>query len=923
MSKHFIRPECSTCGGNIIRREDGEFVCESCGNIYIASSTREELPSDIIRQLNNANDLRITQRQFDEAANMYETIIESYPDQLDAYWGAFLSEYGIEYIKQENGSGRAEYKPICHRISRFPVTQSVYLEKLYKRCDEEEKQKFKMKADEIERIRSSTYEISKNQEPCDVLICHAGKQREIECEHQLKTMLESKGKKVFVARSGQKTDIDTEARIFNAINTADYLYVIADVVETIAATQNVWQRFVLLDGKEIQVLHNNLNEREFPYNLRKELQRRETINIYTAEWLKNAMEFVTANAAKADAHIEKDHKDDGEIDDLKRKNIEIERKLKDLEILSKLGASKDLPEMFVKFLTCITLGRVDDASFEFNLHIKELAPPEILTISELCLELLKLTQSNEAKRREIMVNVGIIAERIRAHYPVATTMERNLYRAVRKGNLLIYLAKCFGVTKDYDRQCFVLDLVDCSEINEMSVIGDLLAMLLNNNRTDDVARVLKEMPHVEGDRIFPMFLNKFHSPQKQIILMALAEKISCSDKIADDLNTFLSECDDVGVCLAVVYIMNKNKIALSVNGLSGVLMGIKESTQVKTVLSNIGKRALSGIEVDKLVQIASNSDEVANEVLRHLRYESNIADLGSYNMQLLVEKRNLENIKVRFFEFNLDKKLAERLLVGAIKGNGEDRLSTVNILSSFVSAIDIGLYSQVLLGNDPLKAELVKILAPKTGKYASANRVIEQFLRGRDDEDTKREIFVNYLDFPLDEKTIEAYLEILPDCYDETYEKVLYSYLIEHPSQARQLFVIHYEKLIRGYERVLPMILKYIKFMDENSIVRFATEFKGNQKTKDELFTRIVEFSEKLKKIEVDIMGVKCNLLQAYMFTMSECLPSTVSLIQSLGKKGMDADDKIIAYGKKVKPKDYLSNLPIKDNVMEDIKRFL
>lgn len=923
MSKHFIKPACSTCGGNIVRRDDGQFVCEHCGNIYIASETREELPSDIIRQLNNANDLRITQRQFDEAANMYETIIESYPDQLDAYWGAFLSEYGIEYVKQENGRGVTEYKPICHRISRFPATQSVYLEKLYKRCDAEEEQKFRMKADEIERIRSSTYEISKNQEPCDVLICHAGKQREIECETQLKTMLESKGKKVFVARPSQKVDITNEARIFNAINTAEYLFVIADVVESISATQNVWQRFVLLEGKEIQVLHNNLNEREFPYNLRKELQRRETINIYTAEWLRRAVEFATASSARKVEDYERDRKDDGELDDLKRKNLEFERKLKDLETMSKLGASKDLPEMFVKFLTCITLGRVDDASFEFNLHIKELAPPEILTVAELCLELLKLTQSNEAKRREIMVNVGIIAERIKSHYPVATTVERNLYSAVRKGNLLIYLAKCFGVTRDYDRQCFVLDLVDCSEINEMSVIGDLLAMLLANNRTDDVARVLKEMPHVDGDRIFPMFLGKFNSPQKQIILMSLADKISCSDKITDELNTFLSGCDDVGVCLAVVYIMNKNKLALSVSGLSGALSGITESTQMKTVLANFGRRSLSGLEVDKLVQIASNSDEVANEVLRHLRYESNIADLGSYNMQLLVEKRNLENIKVRFFEFNLDKKLAERLLVGAIKGNGDDRLSTVNILSSFVSVIDIGLYSQVLLGNDPLKVELVKILAPKTGKYASANKVIEQFLRGRDDDDIKREIFVNYLGFPLDEKTIEAYLAILPDAYDETYEKVLYSYLVEHPSQARDMFVIHYERLIRGYEKVLPMILKYIKYMDESSIIRFATEFKGGQKTKDELFARIVEFSEKPKKIEVDVMGVKCNLLQAYMFTMSECLPSTISLIQSLEKKGMGADDKIIVYGKKVKPKDYLSNLPIKDNVMEDIKRFL
>ena len=420
---------------------------------------------------------------------------------------------------------------------------------------------------------------------------------------------------------------------------------------------------------------------------------------------------------------------------------------------------------------------------------------------------------------------------------------------------------------------------------------------------------MRGVSRLDGNALLIRYLNSYtgDSVQKQMNLLAISDKLDITPALTDELNAYLSECEEEGIALAVVKIMTAHKIPLSAMGLGGALSGIRDAGSAKTVLENFGKRPILNVEIDKLVTLAAKGgNDVANEILKHLRYQSGISDLGAYNMQYILEHCDLEKIKIAFFDFNIDKKLACELLAGVIKGNGADRLATVNVLIGNVTNIDIKYYEKMLLGGDPLKKEFMKLLAPRTAKYSDANKQIEAFLAGRDSDEDKREIFEMFGEFPFSRRSIELYLDILPERYDETYTKYLYLHLEANPAEARGIFVKHSERLIEGYEEHLEKIFDYVRACDDTMICRFITEFRGAQKVKDAIVPKLVEFSDKPQKIEATFKHAQCNLLQAYLFTLSGEGPDTENVIQYLRKKKMDAGDKVIVNGKKMKVREYL-----------------
>lgn len=901
------RPQCYTCGGELVERDDGKFVCQSCGNVY---GGEEKKPDDeLVSQLNLANQSRVL-RHFDEAGEMYEDIIAKHPDEVFAYWGAFLSEYGIEYV-DDNG----KFKPICHRVSRIPATGSHYLTALYENCaTEADRQSYRMMADEVEGIRYRIYELSRSQEPYDVFICYGGSPEEASRVNELVTALGEKGMKVFVPqRSGARAS-DLEAYIYNAISSAEFMFVVAGDLDSLKSTRNIWGRFLDLEGKKVQVVHNALDESDFPSKLRRFVQRQAaTINYRDPYWLKTALAFADRKKEEkpAESPVVVAQQDTARLE-------EIARRVDNLEV-----AAHDLPEAFLMALTYISLMDVSNAERVINIQLDRFDPQAVRPVADLCLELLKLTKAGDAERRNCMARISAIASRIKAYYPVITDRERFLYPQIKRAGLLVYLAKCFGVIRDTARQCFVLDLVDYEELYDFRLANEFVTMLFNNGRGELVKEVLRAVPRLDGDYILPMFLNKFTGAQKPILLAGIADKLVCTDKVTDELNKYLSTCNDLTMCLTLVDIMTRNGLLLSATGMDGALSTVQTPSQARIILANYGKRAVSGMDVDKLVAIATNDPDVANEVLRHLKYDSGISDLGAHNMRELVTKCDLAKIKAAFFDFPLDRKLAERLLADAVNGNGDDRLSTIKILSEIVPVVNLDDYSRTLLGNDPLKKQIVEMLAPKTGKFANANPVFEQYLRGKDSDATKRAIIAMYGDFPFNDRVLELYLSIYPDSYDAAYEKYLFAYLEAHSGKAREIFVNQYEKLIGGYERVLPRILATIQYMDDDSIVRFVLDFRGTQLCKNALFLYMLRFPEKAKKIEVNVNGTICNLLQAYLFTMRDITPTTAKIVEELRKKGVSGGDKIVIYGKKCKPQDYLVHSALSQELKSEIEKYL
>ncbi len=903
---------CNTCESVLKKLESGRLKCVYCGNEYDYPE-KDEVPVEFVNQLNEANGRRV-HGHFDEALERYDDIIGSYPDEIFPYWGAFLSDYGIEYV-EENGS----FRPICHRVSRQSAKNSRYISKMFALCSPAERESYMLKVDEVERIRSQTYEISRAQQPYDVYICHGSSEGEKETAEKLYERLSERGARVFIADKLEKgAHINTEAYIFPAIESSGCMFVVADTVDSLTASENVWKRFIALDDKKLQVIHGGLDEDSFPAPLRRRFRNYEPIDARRGDWLDSAAAFAAKereNAAYASSQSAP------EID-----------KAAIAELISKMAvtgssmyAAGNLTEAFAMALSCMAAGNAYEAERVVNEQIIRFDPREIKYVADLCLELTKLPKVTVGERAGILANINNIAGRIRGYYPAITLSERAVYGAVTNAKLLVYLAKCFGAIKDYRRQCFVLDLVNYAELYDTRVINDLVAMLFINGRSDDVRELLRSVPQMDGDYVLMSFLKSYKdSATKQSVLLGIGNKLVCTDEIEEKLNDWLSSCEDLGVALAVVPIMTKNKLKLDVSGLSGALGKVTDIAGLRTVLANFGRRPLDGIAVDKLISMAANGGSaVANEVLRHLRYETGLAEIGAHNMRLLIRKCELGDIKLRLFEFNVDKKLAEQLLCDALKGEGPDRLSTVAILAERVPVVEISAYERLLLGSNPLKEEFMKILAPRTAKSSACNRTIESYMAGRDDEHLKREIFEMFGDFPFSDRALELYLDILPDSYDETYIKHLKAYLSDNPSRSREFFVRHYEALKGGYESVLPVILDYAQYVPADITVRFACDFKGEQSIKDALFARLLLQIDKPKNIETTTRGAQCNLLQAYLLNLRSYSSSTADIVASLRKKGVKAEDKVVAYGKKMKFGDFLAIGEISEAARKEAVKYL
>ncbi len=94
---------CGICGGSINADESNSFgTCIGCGH-------SSAYPKADIKKINRITYLRNSFR-FNEAAKMASELVESHPDDSEAYWTLLLCEYGIQYVRE----GSSRY-PVCRK----------------------------------------------------------------------------------------------------------------------------------------------------------------------------------------------------------------------------------------------------------------------------------------------------------------------------------------------------------------------------------------------------------------------------------------------------------------------------------------------------------------------------------------------------------------------------------------------------------------------------------------------------------------------------------------------------------------------------------------------------------------------------------------------------------------------------------------
>ncbi|MGN0771990.1 MAG: hypothetical protein ACI4MI_05345 [Christensenellales bacterium] len=239
--------QCPICGGEMEILSQGHYRCRYCRNeAYVKSDN-----SQLMYALNTAAKLRY-RKDFAGAMEEYERAIELDKECSDAYWGMFLSEYGIEFVKDVKDN---EYKPtLCHRVQNIAVKDNINYKKAINYANYEQIKEFEKQGESIERVRNQILMKTDKLPVYDIFICYKQNEddgttptEESKWAKDLYFQLTGYGYKVFYAEESLADKAgEYEANIFSALNSAKVMLILGTSLEHINAVwvKNEWSRFV-------------------------------------------------------------------------------------------------------------------------------------------------------------------------------------------------------------------------------------------------------------------------------------------------------------------------------------------------------------------------------------------------------------------------------------------------------------------------------------------------------------------------------------------------------------------------------------------------------------------------------------------------------------------------------------------------------
>ncbi|MBP5529041.1 MAG: TIR domain-containing protein, partial [Lachnospiraceae bacterium] len=197
------------------------------------------------------------EREFDNAAGIYDNILSENEPSADILWYRTLCEYGIEYVPDPVSD---KYFPTLHRINDESIFNCSFFKQAIELSEGEEQKTLLKEAKYIDEIQTKYLNIAANEDPYDVFICYketdlqtGEKTEDVELAEELYNELKGLGYKVFFARETlkEKLSIDYEPYIFAALKSAKAMAVIGTRAEyfTSVWVKNEWGRFLKLMEK--------------------------------------------------------------------------------------------------------------------------------------------------------------------------------------------------------------------------------------------------------------------------------------------------------------------------------------------------------------------------------------------------------------------------------------------------------------------------------------------------------------------------------------------------------------------------------------------------------------------------------------------------------------------------------------------------
>lgn len=269
---------CTNCGGDLVfDNESNVAKCKYCGKTFSVGST---LNDNQLIDYKQACEYWKT-FAFAEAKRKFLEVAKNNEKFADAWWGVFISEYGIEFVNKFG-----ESVPTCHRAHTVSVFEDENLKNALKYALPKDKDEYVALADKIEEIRKKIIEKSLDGDAYDVFICF--KATEIDDERK-KTLDFDLGKEIYkeLTDEGYKVffspetllrikEQEFEPYVYRALSTAKVLLLLCSDNKKINSpwVKNEWGRFLDLRGGEglIPVCGNkyeNYSPNSLPLELRK------------------------------------------------------------------------------------------------------------------------------------------------------------------------------------------------------------------------------------------------------------------------------------------------------------------------------------------------------------------------------------------------------------------------------------------------------------------------------------------------------------------------------------------------------------------------------------------------------------------------------------------------------------------------------
>lgn len=240
--------KCKMCGGSLKASESVNVcVCEYCGTAQTLPKSRDDINANLF---NRANNLRFN-CDFDKALEIYEKIVQSNPDDSEAYWGIVLCKYGIDYVT-DPASGRKI--PTCHRTLPESVMSDMDYKSALSYAEPARRNLYIKEAEEIDRIQRRILDIARSEEPFDVFICYkqtdeyGKKTSDSVIANDIYYQLKQAGIKTFYAAITLEDKIgqEYEPYIYAALSSAKVMLVVGTKPEYFQSVwvKNEWSRFL-------------------------------------------------------------------------------------------------------------------------------------------------------------------------------------------------------------------------------------------------------------------------------------------------------------------------------------------------------------------------------------------------------------------------------------------------------------------------------------------------------------------------------------------------------------------------------------------------------------------------------------------------------------------------------------------------------